>query len=245
MLLPKALDDRLKHILESKGYVRLRGTDGDRLALARRAALLAKNPVDLVLDVGANEGQYGATMRKLGYSGRIHSFEPMECAWLCLQEKLADDPCWKATQVALADRVGRATLHVAGNSVSSSLLGMLETHETSAPNSRFIRDEGVDLNTLDSVLPQIRAGASNIWLKLDVQGFESKVLAGAVKSLSAINFIQIELSLIELYRGQTTYLEMCRSLNDFGFHMIGVEPGFTDSTTGQLLQFDGIFRRIR
>ncbi|HSC47142.1 MAG TPA: FkbM family methyltransferase, partial [Gammaproteobacteria bacterium] len=39
--------------------------------------LFAKLDIDCVLDVGANQGQYGAMLRKAGYRGRIVSFEPV------------------------------------------------------------------------------------------------------------------------------------------------------------------------
>ena len=41
---------------------------------------LARNPVDVFLDVGANTGQTGLALRKAGYGARIISFEPIrEC----------------------------------------------------------------------------------------------------------------------------------------------------------------------
>jgi FkbM family methyltransferase len=242
MLLPKWLDNHVKRFLASKGYVTFRG-GRDAGAIARRATLLASNKVDLVLDVGANTGQYGKCLRDLGYTGRIHSFEPMTAACRTLRDAISTDPLWDASQIALGDHVGSATIHIAGNSVSSSLLEMLPAHERSSPGSRFVGEETVKVSTLDRELPSIRGEASSVLLKLDVQGFESRVLAGATQSLAHISLIQIELSLAELYGDQLTYLDMCLALKELGFELIGIEPGFTDSRTGVLLQFDGIFRR--
>src|SRR3954452_3990844 len=47
----------------------------------QRAKLLASERVDVLLDVGANEGQYAVRMRRAGFDGRIASFEPLADAF--------------------------------------------------------------------------------------------------------------------------------------------------------------------
>lgn len=241
MLLPRWLDIRVRGLLERRGYVLVRGQD--MLALARRKRVIEAHSIDLVLDVGANSGQFGSAMRQLGYVGRIHSFEPMNSAWVELQKRVARDPHWEASQLALGDAPGTKALHIAGNSISSSVLDMLPAHETNAPKSRYVRDEQVSLSTLDDEFPKIKRNASSIWLKLDVQGYESKVLDGATRSLNSISVIQTEMSLTPLYAGQVTYLPLCEQLAARGFNLVGIESGFQDKANGQLLQIDGIFAR--
>ena len=65
-----------------RGLLRRRGYDLARWALEndpreRRRRLLAAAGIDLVLDVGANEGQYAGELRRLGYGGDVVSFEPI------------------------------------------------------------------------------------------------------------------------------------------------------------------------
>lgn len=241
MLLPRSLDIRVRRLLEAKGYVFVRGQDA--LALARRKRVIEAHSIDLVIDVGANSGQYGCAMRELGYEGRIHSFEPMNSAWVELQRRITGDALWKASQMALGEAPGTKILHIAGNSISSSVLDMLPAHESNAPQSRYVKDEQVAVSTLDEEFPKINGNASRIWLKLDVQGYESKVLEGATRSLNAINVIQTEMSLTPLYADQVTYLALCEKLAMYGFNLVGVEAGFQDRSNGQLLQIDGIFAR--
>lgn len=241
MLLPKLLDTKVKKFLERKGYVFVRGEDA--AALGRRKRLLDSQHIDLVIDVGANTGQYGRLLRTLGYAGRIHSFEPMSAAWHELQKNCTDDNLWTTTQTALGETSGTMALHISENSISSSLLGLLPKHELNAPRSRYVSEESIRLCRLDDLFNDIRGGAKHVWLKLDVQGFEDKVLAGAESSLVSISMIQMELSLTPLYSGQKTFLPLCEYLQDRHFELVGVEAGFQERDTGVLLQLDGLFSK--
>ena len=80
-------------------------------------------------------------------------------------------------------------------------------------------------------------------MKLDTQGFERNVLVGAAQSLQKIQGIQIEMSLLELYKGQMLFVETIAYLEQLGFKLYSLENGFYDKNTGQLLCLDGIFFR--
>lgn len=243
MFLPKALDNLLDRSLRAAGYALIR-REHLSLSLDRRVRLLSARGVDLVLDVGANEGQYGKAMRKLGYRGRIASFEPMQRAYAVLSSTAEPDGNWQTYPFALGDEQSLHEIHVSENSVSSSLLPMLSDHEKYAPHSRYVGTERVEVRRLDDMFTDVRGAARHIWLKLDVQGFEDRVLRGAANSLKSIEFIQVELSLRPLYEGQKTYRELAADIEQHGFILVGVEPGFLDRDTGELLQMDGIFRKV-
>lgn len=78
-------------------------------------------------------------------------------------------------------------------------------------------------------------------MKIDVQGFERQVLAGATEILPQVKGIQLELSLVPLYESQPIYREMIKFLEKLGYELYALVPGFTEHKTGKLLQMDGIF----
>jgi FkbM family methyltransferase len=204
--------------------------------------LLKKNRVDLILDVGANKGQYALAVRENGFKGKIVSFEPLQAAYAKLQENLGNDTLWKGYNFGLGDSNEFLTLNVASNLASSSFLSMNENHLEAAPSIYFSGKEKVEVKTIDSIWPDLLLGDANVLLKIDTQGFEINVLKGAVESLAnRITGVQLEMSLTEVYGGEKTYLEIIDFLNNCGFRLYSVEPGLSNHTTGELLQMDGLF----
>jgi len=210
-------------------------------ALAR---LFATQGVDLVFDVGANVGNYGRELRASGFKGRIVSFEPRKAAHAALVEKASHDPRWVvAPAMALGNAEGEAEIHIAGNSASSSIREMTRLHEQAAPESRYVGKENIQLRRLDSVFADYVGDSSCPFLKIDTQGYELEVLDGARSCLERFAGIRAELSLSELYKGQTLWLDFALRLKREGFQLANLFPVFSDYATGRLLQVDGVFFR--
>ncbi len=209
--------------------------------LARRARLLEWLGIDLVLDVGANAGQYARLLRDIGYRARIVSFEPLAEAFDRLSRRAARDPRWQAVRCALGDAEGTAELRVAQKPVFSSLHPARAALVDADAGARPVRGECVPVRRLDQVLPEVRLDASRIWLKLDVQGHEEKVLAGLADRLGELTALQIELSARPLYEGERDLLATMQWLQEAGFELWALEPGFSDARSGRMLQMDGIF----
>lgn len=211
--------------------------------VARLLRLFEHYGVRQVFDVGANVGQYGLFMRKSGYRGRLVSFEPLTTALPLLRQRAAADHDWSVVPIGLGDFDGDATINVAGNSESSSLLGMLPLHTDVLPIAGYVGAETVPIRMLDTVLEQHATPGQPLFVKLDAQGFEKKILAGAARSLSRIEGFQIELSPAPLYVGEAPMAEMVQYMASQGFILMGVEPGWSHDGTGQLMQMDGVFFR--
>lgn len=205
---------------------------------------LRKFEIDLVLDVGANTGQFGSEIRYYGYTGKIVSFEPLSHAHSNLVRTIAGDPKWEAyPPCALGNQNGETVINIAGNSQSSSILPMLEAHRNAAPESAYEGKERVPIKTLDSVAGDYLKNARAPFLKLDTQGFEWYVLDGARETLPHIKGILVELSLVPLYEGQHSWRELIDRLEGEGFALWAFRPGFIDQRQGRTLQVDGVFYR--
>ena len=205
---------------------------------------LLHHKIGLLLDVGANIGQYALLSRGEGYAGKIISFEPLSMAHSVLKETAKSDSLWVIHErCAIGATNGEIEINIAGNSYSSSILPMLPAHSDAAPQSVYVGKDSAKIITLDSIFYDYRTARERVFLKIDTQGFERAVLEGAENCLRDIQAIQLELSLVALYEGQELYDYFFSYLKNAGFEIWSFVPGFTDSRTGQSLQFDAVFVR--
>lgn len=210
----------------------------------QRAALLKRNAVDVVLDVGANSGQYASELRRFGFAGRILSFEPVKACFDQLLAASTDDHEWSAHKIALGSCAGSSTINVAANNgASSSLLPMLQSHVIAAPNAQYVGRESVTVATVDEIVAQYVKPKARVFLKLDVQGFERAVLQGAQRTLPTLVGVQLEISFVPLYDGGMLYSEAFHMVASQGLSLMSMEPVFIHPSTGQILQADGVFIR--
>ena len=111
------------------------------------------------------------------------------------------------------------------------------------PNSAYVATKSVPMHRLDGLAPRWLTDDRAVWLKADVQGYEWPVLEGSAAVLGRSAAVEIELSLVPLYRGQPLLGESVARLGALGFHLAAVEEVFVDQRTGAAFQFAGIFLR--
>lgn len=198
----------------------------------------------MVFDIGANQGQFAKEIREHGYKGKIVSFEPLTTAREKLLVLSARDPSWLVhDQAAIGSRDGDIQINISGNSVSSSILPMLELHSSAAIGSSYVATERVRILKLDNIAGDYLTPEINLFVKIDTQGYEWHVLDGAGETLSQARGILCELSLVPLYEHQRLWRDIVDRLDADGFMLWALQKGFTDPRTGQSLQMDGIFLR--
>jgi len=201
--------------------------------------------VDVILDVGANEGQFAQGLRRHGYQGHIVSFEPLTRAHTALAQAATDDPLWDVVdRCAVGAQEGTAEINIAGNSYSSSLLPMLERHSDAAPSSKYQGKESCPVITLDAFIRRTFSDPTTLFaLKIDTQGFEGHVLAGLGDAIHQVKVIVCEMSLVPLYEGAPSMTDLCQLLSENGCRCVALGPAFEDPRSGQLLQVDGVFAK--
>lgn len=204
-----------------------------------RARLLAREDVDLVVDVGANVGQYGLALRKGGYPDEILSLEPLAEPFSKLSRRAGRDPRWRCEQLALGERSGTAQLHVALHTAGSSFLEVTETLVANTPEMATVGSEIVRVEPLAYLQGVLRPRTP--FLKLDVQGFELQILQAGEEVLPMLAGIEVELSFEPLYEGEAGILEVVRFLDAQGFRLAALDPGIPDQRTGFPLQIDCLF----
>lgn len=207
---------------------------------SRRNTLIRVLEIDLVIDVGANEGQWASDVRSGNSDIPIVSFEPLTKAFSSLASAKGRDDKWSLVQAAAGAETGTLGIHVAANSVSSSFLPMLELHRNEAPGSETRSIEQVRVTTVDT---EIGSAGTRIYLKADTQGYEFEVLKGSVKTLNRACAVELELSLVPLYAGSPSIWDAIRSMEIAGFTLCLLEPSFTATTHPQTLQLDAVFVR--
>lgn len=208
----------------------------------RVARLLEHRGITTVLDVGANVGQFARMIRGAGFGGDILSFEPLSDAHRRLRRRSRRDDRWHAFNLAVGAELGPATIHVSDNSYSSSLLTMTDRHLEAAPGSETIGHEDVEVTTVAQVVADHGIDPSRTFLKVDTQGFERAVIAGAGPLIDDFAAVQLELSFVELYEGQELFDEGVETMRKHGLDLWIIEPGISDPN-GRLLQCDGLFAR--
>jgi FkbM family methyltransferase len=208
---------------------------------------LTSRKIDVVLDVGANSGQYATGLRHSEFGGRIVSFEPLSGPFARLAHSASADPLWDCRQYALGDVDRTISMNVAGNGgASSSILPMLQSHQDAFPQANYVGTEDVEIRRLDAVAPEVLRQNDAVFLKIDVQGFEKHVIAGGETTINQhCAGMQVELSFAALYDGDMLVQEALDLVDSLGFVLAGLVPGFIDVRNGRVLQADGVFFRAK
>ena len=196
--------------------------------------------IDLVLDVGANDGDFARDLRDAGYPGRIVSFEPASAAYDRLTNAAKNDPKWDTIQLAIGDTDGLLQLSISAIDVYSSfkqpsLAGRV------APGACEIRTEEVPVSRLDTFLRQFPQYDGRTYLKIDTQGFEMEVLRGAGDCLSNLIAVQAELGLVRLYEDQEDWLTVIEWMRNRRFEVATMICNSVDPAAGQAVEYDVVF----
>jgi FkbM family methyltransferase len=207
-------------------------------------ALFEMYGVNCVIDVGAHEGEYAMRLRDGGYSGRVVSFEPVPRAYERLARRAADDPDWTVHQLALGREDGTTTI----NAVPGTLSSLRQPTQFGARRYRRLRKAepvAVDVRRLDHLLDGILDGVPRPrpFLKLDTQGYDLDVFAGAGDAVDRFVGMQSELALMEIYKGMPRLPDALAMYEAAGFEIAAMYPVSRQTKTARVLEYDCVMVR--
>lgn len=197
--------------------------------------------VDMVIDVGANRGQYRDFLRmEVNYEGPIQSFEPIERLHKLLVERSAREANWDVHPNALGGADTEVDFNVMQDDQFSSVLApKTQGLDQYAEMNSVHHKQRVQMRRLDAVAEESAAlrNAKRIYLKLDTQGFDLEVFKGAGLTLARAVALQSEVSVLPLYEGMPDYKTSIATFNDAGFDVSGLFPVARDRAL-RIVEFD-------
>jgi FkbM family methyltransferase len=195
-----------------------------------------------VIDIGANVGQYAVAALKLLPIECIHCFEPQPDCAEQLRRNLLVFPRANVHQIALGDELGTLDFHINSHSHSSSVLRLSPLHQASFPHAINKSVITVQVSTVDTVLGDSQL-PDPVLMKIDVQGYESKVLKGASSTLRRVKYVIAETSFKPLYEGELLFRELLKIMEEYGFRFLRPVGWLQNDRTKEYLQMDALFGR--
>ncbi len=206
--------------------------------------LLEKLRIDCVLDVGANRGQFAQRLRRLGYAGRIASFEPVSRLLEDLRLAAADDAQWSVFPFALGEEDGSAEINVVPGKMSS-LRKPSDFGREWSTKLRTPHPETIEVRRLDTVFDEAISGLADprILLKLDTQGYDLQAFRGAGDRLADVLALQSELACVPIYEDMPRMPEQLNEYESAGFEISAMFPVTRHRKSMRVIEFDVLMVR--
>jgi FkbM family methyltransferase len=144
---------------------------------------------------------------------------PDPSASAALAARASADPAWDVDPIGLGASQGGVELRLTDDSHFSSFLPQAEQIEQTATRAVHL----APVERLDEALEV--APEERVFLKVDVQGYELPVLDGALGIMDRVVGAQIEVSLIPLYEGRPSIIQVISRLESDGLRVAGVING--------------------
>ena len=188
------------------------------------------SPGEILVDVGANVGMYTVWAAKTR-GVRVFAFEPEAQNYGLLNRNLmlnGLDASVTAYCLALSDAAGFSELHLAMPDAGGSGHQLGEKVDFAHQPARPVFSQGclsarLDDLVRDGVVPPPQ------YIKIDVDGFEPKVIAGAAQVLRAPETRSL---LIEINQNLPDHLALVRELNALGFDHDPAQAARAERKTG-------------
>lgn len=197
--------------------------------------LLSRGPVRVIFDIGSNVGESVAAFRSAFPQSDVYAFEPSPTAFSKLQERMRQDPHVKLVQEAVGEHDGVATLHQNKADDSNSLLPNSSRIYEFAPVEMCepVRDVAVPITRIDSYCAKHSISQIDL-CKVDSQGYERQILAGAGSMLDPvfIRSLYLEILFVDLWDNQSWCGEVLELMRSRGYRLFGITNVAYDDVNG-------------
>lgn len=186
--------------------------------------------VRTVVDIGANEGRWSVGVLRLTKPDRLIAVEPSPRVLPSLRSALAPFGNAAVVAAAVGATTGETTFNVTAHSHSASILPPRtgEMDRIYGSGYEVVERVTVPMTTLDELTAELSEVSL---LKIDVQGLESAVLAGAPAALAKTRWLLIEVNFRSHYVGDLLFPELHALLASAGFRLAGMSRPSIQSGT--------------
>lgn len=196
--------------------------------------------IQTILDIGANDGMYAKEMNERFPTAKIFAFEPLSDCFARLSEVAKVHTAIIPLNTGLGSEHGSFLIERSSFHPSSSLLPMSALHKALYPKSAISKKEKISITRLDDIAKTIDI-KQPLMIKIDVQGYEGKVIEGGTETLRKASVIQIETSFFALYESQPLFNDIAEHMRSLGFSYYGALQTHYSKKTGLPMYEDSIF----
>lgn len=201
--------------------------------------VVTKPPRSLV-DIGANVGFFSLMMRDLFPAISVFAIEPVPDIFHCLNKNLGPLGA-KVFCLAFSDRVGQESMKFNELESSRSQIITGPSVENFGDNNDVIIN--VPTTTLDEFC--LENNIEDIdFLKIDTEGFESRVLKGGQKILSRTRYLHIEINVEGNENYTFSEINSLLFSENFNFQLLYFR-NYTDKGFGPLPVGDFLFKNVK
>jgi FkbM family methyltransferase len=212
------------------------------LGKSRLKCLLKSIEIKTVIDIGASFGDFISLVRDTKKNITILGFEPILTVFNSLQDRCGNANEISLYNLALGEFDGVVDFHENEYTYSSSILPIGNTHIKEFPYTKNYKTSQVKIASLDAFLRNKNL-EKPILIKVDVQGYEEKVISGGKKIFAQADYVIIELSFCELYVGQALFDDINNELNKLGLFYAGCISQLCSPHDKTILQQDALYIR--
>ena len=221
------------NIIKSSNFYKINRT----LDQAIKSIIKKKNPI--IFDVGAHEGESIDRFKNLFQNPIIHSFEPQSKIFEKLMNKKKNDKDLVLNNFALGSKEGNQEIFVNSNTAASSYLN-IDNKDKFFKSLKTIKKEQTRIDTFDNYFNKIKVNYIDL-VKIDVQGYEEKVLKGALESLDKVQLIEIEIVFVNLYEKHSSFYQIESILKKYNFELYSLSSISLNKENDQIRNLDALY----